>query len=303
MRLRDRVYALALRAYPAGFRESHQEEMLATLADMGEAGEARNHLRHVASLLFDGGRQRWLDSTGGSLAATVRQGLAWGVLVIVARQVGFAAIDVFRPLIRGFSDPDVLSHILLLIGWTAAFCLLASGLRRWGLAALGAVIVAFTAYRVDMALGYGGRFDLPWMLSFILPTVAPLLAACVWPARGVRLPAWSWAPALALAAVIPQVSLLGRLGQDALGSHAYFAVQVAVAVCAVVLLVVMAVSDPRWAIATCGVLSVFGARSLTRLGMDQAGLATLGTALALWVVIPAAAALFARRIRRAVDRS
>ena len=54
MRFRDRVYALALRAYPTGFRENRQEEMLATLADMGEDGEARNHLRHVASLLFDG---------------------------------------------------------------------------------------------------------------------------------------------------------------------------------------------------------------------------------------------------------
>ncbi len=82
------------------------------------------------------------------------------------------------------------------------FCLLASGRRKWGLAVLTVVVCGFIYESVQLAVSYGGPFSLPFTLHFFLPVVLPLLAACVWPSRGVKL-GWYWAPALALAALVP----------------------------------------------------------------------------------------------------
>ncbi len=126
MRIVDRCYFLTLRAYPQAFRKEHGEEMLATLAEARDAGESPHHLRQLVSLVFGGSRQRWLSSSNGSLVTTVRQGLAWGVLVLVARQAGLAVYDLIQPFVRGWEDPFSLTYLGLALGWIAV---LPAGLR------------------------------------------------------------------------------------------------------------------------------------------------------------------------------
>lgn len=304
MRLVDRLYSLALRAYPPAFREEHEEEMLATLAEVRDAGEPPHHLRQTASLLFGGSRQRWLFSSSGSLAATVRQGLAWGVLILVARQAGLAVYELIQPFVRGWEDPFSLTYLLLAIGWVAAFCLLASGRRRWGLAVLGVVVCGFIYNSVQLALSYGGPFSLPFTLHFFLPVVLPLLAACVWPSRGVTLSAWFWVPGLALAALVPPISVLFGPFESMFGFVYPIPGMALVAVGVLAILVILAVgwSDPRWAVAFALSITVFGGQALVTslAGSDpvQNGLQIM----ALWVVVPAGAIILARsRVRAAVS--
>jgi hypothetical protein len=86
--MRNRFYSLVFHAYPAGFRRKHGEAMLGTLADMRDAGDSRGLFSQTASLFGGGHRERWLSSTNGSLALTLRQGLAWGALWLAAVSAG-----------------------------------------------------------------------------------------------------------------------------------------------------------------------------------------------------------------------
>lgn len=322
MEIWKHVYAVALRAYPAEFRKEHQEDVLATLADMSEAGERRRHVRQLASLVFNGNRQRWLRSTGGSLSATIRQGLAWGLLVLIARQAGLAAVDVFRPMVHGWTNPSLVSDGLLLVGWVAAFCLLAAGARRWGLALLGAVTAGYVYHRVTFALGYGGRFDLPWTLHFFLPTVLPMVLACLWPRKGVKLPVWWWPPLLVAAGAIPLLSTApwgawrfseaATIGvspsETVVLSHGtptafwvYCAAWYLAGIILVALLFAVAASDPRWALAAWPVFAVFGGQHLVSAMAGSQSLDNLLYIVGLLLVAPAVFLLFARRVRRRVS--
>jgi hypothetical protein len=56
----QRVYRLALRAYPASYRRERGEEILATLDEV-HAGRRRPSPRQVASLTMSGVRERGAD--------------------------------------------------------------------------------------------------------------------------------------------------------------------------------------------------------------------------------------------------
>ena len=302
MEVLQHVYAGALRAYPPEFRQEHEEEVLGTLAEMRDDGGRRHHARQLASLLFQGNQQRWLKGTGGSLSTTIRQGLAWGLLVLIARQAGLAAVDVVRPLVYGWHSFPV-ANLLLLAGWLIAFCLLALGKRRWGLAALGVVAAGFVYSRVVLALGYGGRFDLPWTLHFFLPVVLPLFLAWLWPEQGVKLPVWLLPPMLAIAGAFPLLSFLPYGNTLGIGNTRYVASVVlwfGIGVILAVLLIVTAVSDPRWAVAVCPLLAVFGGQHVVGGMPSAAALDNLVWVIVLWVVAPALLILFAGRVRRRV---
>ncbi len=306
MTISERSYHLALRAYPKGFREIHGDEMLTTLAEMREGGKERGRLRDLASLVWGGGRQRWLSSTGGSFAATVRQGLAWGVLLLVVRQFGLAAQDVWRPGVNGWlaGDPYLVAHILLLSAWLVTFCLLAGGSRRWGLAALTTTLTGFVYVRVDLALSYGGRFDLPWTLGFFVPVVLPLLAAYAWPAHGVKLrPRW-WPAWLVPAAFLAPLSMLGYGWGAGLGQLPLAWTLVAVGALAVLTAIVLGFSDPRWlpalallliAYVVKDAIPVMSGRNL--LIDDIVPLAVVG------IIVPSVCLLIVRQVRERVIRT
>jgi hypothetical protein len=302
MTARERWYHLALRAYPRGFRQIHGEEMLTTVFDMREAGKVRGRVRDLVSLVFNGGRQKWLESTGGSLAATLRQGLAWGALVLVARQVGLAAQDVFEPLIRGYhNDPFV---ILLLVGWLVTFCVLAGGSRRWGLIALTVTLVGFVYYRVHMALGYGGRFDLPWTLGFSVPVVLPLLAAYAWPERGVKLRIRWWPLWLVPAAALSPLSVLG--GPWGLWfDHRFFQwLLVGIGLVTGGLAIAAGLSDPRWLATACLLFCAYWAKDVVPIASGRSlALGALVPLVLFWVIAPVVALLLARRVRKRAVRA
>jgi hypothetical protein len=269
MTLTERLYSWALRMYPAAFREEHGEEMLATVAERRDAGEPMHVIRDLASLLRGGGRQRWLASTGGSPAATLRQGLAWGVLLVVIRQAGFAVDDLVRPFVNGWPDPSRPLHVLLVVGWIVTLGLLASGRRRWGLAVLTCAVCCLLYGPIrELLLDVSdpASFSLSVALRQFPPVLLPLLAAFAWPARGVRLPAWFWAPLVALAAVVPALSTTGHGAADSdilgYGVSVPNLVLAAFAVAAVVILLSASWSDPRWAVAAVLGLSQIGARAL-----------------------------------------
>ena len=279
--------------------------MLATLAEGRDAGEPSRHVREVASLLRGGSRQRWLRSTDGSFAATLRQGLAWGVLVLLIRQAGFAWCDVIRSFVGSWSDPSRPIHVFIALGWVVTLCLLATGRRRRGLAALTVCAVVFDP--MWTLLGFVSS-DGPYSLSFALrqfpPVVLPLLAAYAWPSSGVRLPAWSWAPLLALATIVPAVSVgswstltWGAWGTQVFAVWIPVAALVAVAAGAAALILAASWSDPRWAVAAALVLSQLGARLLlSSLGAGSLA-GSLPLVVILWVVVPAAAVFVAQRAR------
>ena len=181
MRFADRLYSLALRAYPRDFRDNNREEVLGTIADLRDAGEARGVVRQTISLGYNGNRLRWLRATGGSVAQTFRQGLAWGVLILIARHAGLGLQDLFQQWYY-LGGHVSLSGIALTAGWLAVFALLVGGRRKWGLVLLGVVMAGFVAERVAFSLSYGGPFDWQFTFRFFLPTIVPLLFAYLRPA-------------------------------------------------------------------------------------------------------------------------
>jgi hypothetical protein len=196
---------LALRAYPRDFRDDNREEVLGTIADLRDAGEARGVVRQTISLGYSGNRLRWLHATGGSVAQTFRQGLAWGALILIARQAGLGLQDLFKQ--SPFGHPS-LSGIALTAGWLVVFALLVGGRRKWGLMLLGVVMAGFVAERFAFSLNYDGPFVWQFTFRFFLPPIVPLFFAYLRPAKPVRA---SWrlgAALLVLAAAIPVVTLL-----------------------------------------------------------------------------------------------
>jgi hypothetical protein len=305
MKLTDRLVSLMLRTYPRAFREEREEEILGTMAERRDAGEPGNPVRDLTSLFFGGLRQRWIASTGGSLAATLRQGLAWGVLVCLLREAGFAASDLIRGFLNGWPDPDRPVHLLVAAGWVLTFCLLASGRRRWGLASLTLLFAYFlsSAVRELAALGQA-PFSLTFTLRMLPPVLLPLLAAYAWPSRGVKLPAWSWVPLLALATIVPPASTL-TLGV----SSSLFGFVVAVpsgliaaaAILGVIFVLAATWSDPRWAVGTVLVLAETGARSLLS-DLTRSDLAAFWLHGALLSGVVAGVALLTVRRARLVAR-
>ena len=151
-------------------------------------------------------------------------------------------------------------------------------------------------------------FDGPFSLSVALrqfpPVLLPLLAAFAWPSSGVRLPAWSWAPILALATIVPAVSThswltlsWGVWGTDLFEVYLPHVALAAAVAAAVVFILAASWSDPRWAVAAALLLSQLGARLLLN-GLGGGGLAgSLPQVFLLWVMLPAVAILVARRAR------
>jgi len=87
----ERVYRLALRAYPPGYRRERGDEILGTLAEM----QSRNALpspRQVAALVVCGVRERGLLATGGTRAGVWAEGCRLAALVLL---VAAATASVF----------------------------------------------------------------------------------------------------------------------------------------------------------------------------------------------------------------
>jgi hypothetical protein len=203
LRILDRFYSLVFHAYPAGFRREHREEMLGTLADMRDARDSRDFFHQTASLFLGGHRERWLNGTGGSLALTLRQGLAWGALFILAMRAGGYIVQ------AGYGIVTVLSHgwdgwygeylatgvstiwlpleAVLALGCLAAFLLLAAGRRGLGLWAVGVITVASVAQRYLLYGGYDTTLNMelpllwPIMREVITTMVPVALAVLSWP--------------------------------------------------------------------------------------------------------------------------
>lgn len=302
----ERCYRLALLAYPRDFRQTHGEEMLTTLVEMREGGHARGRLRDLLSLVWGGGRQRWLTSTGGSFAATIRQGLAWGVLILVVRQFGLAAQQLWRPLVNGWLSNDhfLVAHVLLLAAWLVTFCLLAGGSRRWGLVALTATLAGFVYFRVDEALSYPGRFDLPWTLGFFVPAVLPLLAAYAWPKHGVKLRLGWWPLWLVPVAVVGPLSMLGYGWGAWFGQLPLAWMLIAVGALVGLTAIVLGSSDPRWLPAVALLLIAYEAKEAVPIMSGRNLLADAVVPLAVvGIVVPSICLLAVRQIRKRAVRA
>ena len=78
----ERVYRLALRAYPASYRRERGDEILATLDEM-QAGSPRPSPRQVASLTMSGVRERGARTTGGTRAGVWAEGCRLAALVLL----------------------------------------------------------------------------------------------------------------------------------------------------------------------------------------------------------------------------
>ena len=153
-------------------------------------------------------------------------------------------------------------------------------------------------------VSFDGPFSLSVALRLFPPVLLPLLAAYAWPSNGVRLPAWSWAPMLALATIVPAVSMgsWSTLSWGVWGTH-LFAVYVpyvalaAVTVAAAAFILAASWSDPRWAVAAALVVSQLGARLLLSSLGGEGLVGSMPQVLLLLVVVPAAAIFMARRAR------
>lgn len=87
----ERVYRLALRAYPPEYRRERGDEILGTLAEM-QSGSTRPSPRQVAALAVCGVRQRGLLATGGTRAGVWAEGCRLAALVLL---VAAATASVF----------------------------------------------------------------------------------------------------------------------------------------------------------------------------------------------------------------
>jgi hypothetical protein len=87
----ERVYRLALRAYPPGYRQERGDEILGTLAEM-QSGSTRPSARQAAALVVCGVRERGLLATGGTRAGVWAQGCRLAALVLL---VAAATASVF----------------------------------------------------------------------------------------------------------------------------------------------------------------------------------------------------------------
>jgi hypothetical protein len=306
MRFGDRLHRWALHAYPRDFQHESGEEVLGTIADMRDAGAKRGVLRQAASLGYNGSRLRWLRATDGSMAQTLRQGAAWGVLLLIAWQVGLGVYELVRSLSQPWARPSLfpqypqtalsLVEISLLVGWLAVFGLLASGRRRWGLPLLGLVLAGFVGREVALSLSYGGHFSWAFTLNFFLPILLPVLCAFFWPARPMRLSLPVIAVVLIGAVVIPAARVaLWRVGFDSLGhGYAWWGIQVALCFVAAVFGILVSLSDPRWAIA--GV--VVALRPVIREIIAESAGNRLSGAILVMALIPIVAVFLALRASR-----
>lgn len=78
----ERVYRLALLAYPAEYRRARGDEILATLEDM-QAGERRPSARQAASLLAAGVGERGRAVTGADRSGVWAEGCALAALLLL----------------------------------------------------------------------------------------------------------------------------------------------------------------------------------------------------------------------------
>ncbi|HYX85538.1 MAG TPA: hypothetical protein VE777_11260 [Gaiellales bacterium] len=78
----ERIYRLALRAYPSDYRRARGDEILATLEEMG-GGSAGPSMRQVAALGVCGLRERALRVTGGTRVGVWAEGCRLAALVLL----------------------------------------------------------------------------------------------------------------------------------------------------------------------------------------------------------------------------
>jgi hypothetical protein len=315
----DRFYSLVFHAYPEGFRREHGEEMLGTLADMRDAGDSRSLFRQTASLFLGGHRERWLNSTGGSLAVTVRQGLAWGALFVLAMRAGGRIVQTGYGLVSilsngwgglfseyvatGITPTWLLLEAVLALGCLAAFLSFASGRRGLGLWLLGVIAVASVAQSYLLHMAYQAPLDMELPLLWptmreAITTMAPLaLAALLWP-RGFRFAVRPSAWLLGLGLVWGLAGLSTIWWQESLhGLFEFFFLPHPLTLLVVVLgmLVLGLLSDSRWAVAIGLTVAPNGWTRVLYIGSDlNFGLA----GIVLTLVLPVTVALLYVGMRR-----
>jgi len=294
--LATRLYWVALRTYPADFRQANGEEIVSTIRDCHDAGDAHGTFSQALSLAYNGNRLRWMHATGGSVAQTFRQGVAWGVVLLVAWQAGRALAGIGRPLVHGYTHayPSP-ADIALAAGWLLALVLLASARRKWGLVALGLVLAGFVASQVSFALGYGGRFSWTFTLQFFLPVVLPLLCAFLPPKRPVRLPLLVITMVVVVAALVPSRTLLYTLP-----GLSGWAVEAAGCVVIGIVVFLASLSDPRWVVMMTLLVFVPLIREFIPELSRGGGFSSYSGVLLLAVLVPLGAVTLVLRARRRV---
>jgi hypothetical protein len=208
----ERTYRLALRAYPAAYRDARGAEILATLAEM-QGARRRPEVRQVRALLAGGIRAREAVTTGGTTAGMWAEGcrLAAFVLLLLAALRGmyvvatdiwfarFGMAHTFTPAPAMSTAALMRSTAAVLFPWLAAAALCRG---RTTLAIAGPVLGFGLFLSGSMAgLGAGGGFVLSIQLAEAILLAAPiglLLVARGGPSRPSSRysPAWLLVPVL-----------------------------------------------------------------------------------------------------------
>ena len=211
----EELYRRLLIAYPAGYREQHEAEILTTLIDAAEEGRRLPSPREAAGLLVGGlrtrgviaGRQGWRTLWADALRVAA-------VLLLASRLADTQVLylDAVGPRVR-------LVPVLLALGMVAA--VRGAGRLSRGLLVLGGVVAS-----VYWTQPVGGTMLTPQRLAadiseyvtplYRAPAVAPVVLAMgliLWQVflRAARRP-WSWWLAVALVAYALVLQLSEREG-------------------------------------------------------------------------------------------
>ncbi len=176
----ERLYRLALRAYPRGYRRERGPEILATLAEM-QGGRAAPDLRQLAGLLAAGVRRRGAEATGATRAGVWLEGCRLAALALLLLSATASlhpiALDTWgsRPMAPGGLARWVVAALLPLAA-AAAICR-----RRDAIAVACSVLAAglFLAGQIGTGLleGVGFPAGQDWLGSAYRVGAAIVLAA------------------------------------------------------------------------------------------------------------------------------
>lgn len=300
----ERRYRRLLRAYPAAYRATHEDEILGTLAESSRPGQRLPSLREALGLLIGGMRARAWAAGGGTPNGVVADGLYLGVTLYYLVHVGMI-LGTANQLVQA---PDPWPQRLLSLGLFALLavtlvCLL-RGWLRWALM----LELARSAWSL---VGTIGSFDSPgwtlgWTLAFLPmilwhPTVLAGLVVAVrtgrtrWRPRPRSL--W-WLAPLGIAGVAMLSSQL--VSAWAMAHQAYWLTELHNSIGSVLTVVMFgaillaALTDPRTptaaAVVMAGLLLGFVPNGPTDLGFVRVA--------ALCIVLLAAALFGTRRLAR-----
>jgi hypothetical protein len=188
----ERRYGRLLGAYPAGYRQEHQEEILATLLDSARPGQRHPSVREAAALVLGGLRTRARLAARRSLWSLWAEGLRLGVLLLLVSVTASAASATW--LLTEFIATWITAKAS---GWVVAAA-----------AALALVAVARGRFRaglvlvvVALAAGWSDNPTQPELLALAV-AAAILLVLVRRPPAPSRRRAWPWLLAVPLSLLV-----------------------------------------------------------------------------------------------------